>query len=112
MYEYHQEEAIMDSHTKYSIEDDTIDSLSKTLGISKNEILRESLSSFLDKKLKEIKLKIFEIKSKYNVSSTLEFEKLYQKGLLEEKDSWKDFQRLDHLEFKKVQIEKFLKGIN
>jgi len=102
----------MGSHTKYSIEDDKIDSLSKTLGISKNEILREGLSSFLEKKLKEIKLEIFEIKSKYNVNSTLEFEKLYQKGLLEEKDSWKDFQRLDHLEFKKIQIENFLKEIN
>jgi len=93
------------------IEENAIDFLSKNLGISKNEILREGLVAFLEKKLKEIKLETFEIKSKYNVNSISEFDELYRKGFIEEKDSWKDYQKLDHLEFKKEQIEKLLQEI-
>lgn len=54
---------------------------------------------------------MFEIKSKYNVNSISEFDELQRKGFIEEKDSWRDYQKLDHLEFKKEQIEKLLQEI-
>jgi len=37
-----------------------------------------------------------------------ELEELYKKGEIEEKDSWRDYQKLDHLEYKKAEIEKLL----
>jgi len=43
---------------------------------------------------------------KYGVSSVEEFEARYKKGEIEEKDTWQDLQRLDHLEFKKDELEK------
>ncbi len=88
---------------------DMINSISVNMGIPKKDIIKEGIIAFLEKKLKEIKSEIYEISSKYHVNSIREFDELYKKGLIEEKLSWRDYQKLDHLEFKKEQIEKILK---
>lgn len=88
-----------------------IDVISKEFHISRDAVLDEGIRYFLEKKLREIKTEIFRISGKYNISSVKEFDDLYRKGLVEEKDSWEDFQRLDHLEFKKDEIEKLLQGL-
>lgn len=74
-------------------------------------MLREGLKLFLERKLREIKSEIFKIRTKYGVSSVEEFEELYRKGEVEEKDTWQDFQKLDHLEFKKDELEKALRTL-
>lgn len=84
-----------------------IELLSKEFSLSKDEI-KESMLYFLEKKLRAIKAEIFKITGKYKVSSVEEFEDLYKKGSLEEKDSWSEFQKLDHLEFKRDELEKLL----
>ena len=76
-----------------------IEALAEKLNLSKDEMLRDSLKVFLEKKLREIKTEIFKIRMKYGVSSVKEFEDRYKKGEIEEKDTWQDLQRLDHLEF-------------
>ncbi len=85
-----------------------IEELAKKLNLSKEEMLRESLRLFLERKLREIKTEIFKIRTKYGVSSVEEFEERYKKGEIEEKETWQDLQRLDHLEFKKDELEKAL----
>jgi len=55
--------------------------------------------------LREIRTEIFKIRGKYKVSSLKE---LYKKGEIE-KDIWQDLQKLDHLKFKKDELEKLLK---
>lgn len=86
-----------------------LDALAEKLNLSKEEMLRESLKFFLERKLREIKTEIFKIRTKYGVSSVKEFEELYKKGKIEEKDTWQELQRLDHLEFKKDELEKVLR---
>lgn len=86
-----------------------LDALAEKLNLSKEEMLRESLKFFLERKLREIKTEIFKIRTKYGVSSVKEFEELYKKGKIEEKDTWRELQRLDHLEFKKDELEKVLR---
>jgi hypothetical protein len=86
-----------------------IEALAEKLNLSKDEMLRDSLKVFLEKKLREIKTEIFKIRTKYGVSSVEEFEDRYKKGDIEEKDTWQDLQKLDHLEFKKDELEKALK---
>ena len=81
------------------------------LNISKEEMIRESLKVFLEKKLREIKTEMYEIRVKYKVSSVEEFEELYRRGQIEEKDTWQELQRLDHLEFKKDEIEGILRSL-
>lgn len=88
-----------------------IDVISKEFHISGDAVLDEGIRYFLEKKLREIKTEIFRITGKYNISSVKEIDELYRKGLVEEKDSWEDFQRLDHLEFKKDEIKKLLQGL-
>jgi len=85
-----------------------IEALAEKLNLSKDEMLRDSLKVFLEKKLREIKTEIFKIRMKYGVSSVEEFEGRYKKGEIEEKDTWQDLQKLDHLEFKKDELEKAL----
>jgi hypothetical protein len=86
----------------------TLEVLAKEFNLSKDTILKESLQIFLEKKLREIKTEIFKITGKYKISSIEEFEELYKKGKTEEKDSLGDYQKLDHLEFKRDEIEKLL----
>jgi len=88
-----------------------IENVAEKLNISRDEMIRESLRFFLEKKIRELKTEIFKIRSKFNVSSIEEFEEKYKTGEIEEKDSWQEFQQLDHLEFKKDELEKALDTI-
>lgn len=88
-----------------------LDALAEKLNLSKDEMLRESLKTFLERKLREIKTEIFKIRTKYGVSSVEEFEELYKRGKIDEKDTWQELQQLDHLEFKKDEIEKVLRTL-
>lgn len=90
------------------IEVSELEALAEKLNLTKDEMLRESLKYFLEKKLREIKIEMYKIRTKYKVSSVEEFEELYRRGEIEEKDSWQELQRLDHLEFKKDELEKAL----
>jgi hypothetical protein len=47
----------------------------------------------------------------YGVSSIEDFEGKYKSGEIEEKDSWQEFHKLDHLEFKKEELEKALMNL-
>ncbi len=86
-----------------------LDALAEKLNLSKDDMLRESLKTFLERKLREIKTEIFKIRTKYGVSSVEEFEELYKRGKIDEKDTWQELQQLDHLEFRKDEIEKVLR---
>ena len=86
----------------------TLEILAKEFSLSKDAIIKEGLKIFLERKLREIRTEIFRITGKYKVSSVEEFEELYKRGEIEEKDSLDDYQKLDHLEFKKDEIERLL----
>jgi len=88
-----------------------IEALAEKLNLSKDEMLRDSLKVFLERKLREIKVEVFKIRTKYGISNVEEFEERYRKGEIEEKDTWQDLQRLDHLEFKKDELEKTLREL-
>ncbi len=91
-----------------TVTDKTLDLLAKEFSLSRDILIKESLKVFLEKKLREIKTEVFRLTGKYRVLSVKELEELYKKGEIEEKDSWRDYQKLDHLEYKKAEIEKLL----
>jgi len=93
------------------LETKEIEALAEKLNLSKDEMLRDSLKVFLERKLREIKTEVFKIRTKYGISNVEEFEERYKKGEIEEKDTWQDLQRLDHLEFKKDELEKTLREL-
>jgi len=81
----------------------------RELGASREDVLEEGLRAFLEKRLKEMKVEIHEITSEYGVSSVEEFQDLYEEGDVEESESWRDLQRLDHLEYKRDRISQLLR---
>lgn len=89
----------------------TLEILAKEFSLSKDTIVKEGLRIFLERKLREIKTEIFRITGKYKISSIEEFDELYKRGEIEEKDSLSDYQKLDHLEFKRDEIEKLLQTL-
>ena len=91
-----------------TVTDKTLDVLAKEFSLSRDVLIKESLKVFLERKLREIKTEVFRLKGKYRVSSVKELQELDKKEEIEEKDSWRDYQKLDHLEYKKAEIEKLI----
>jgi hypothetical protein len=81
------------------------------LHISEEELLRQGLRRVLEHHLRAVKAEIFEISSRYGVSSVTEMEACYRDGTLEEADSWRDLQRLDHLEYTCERLVKLLEAV-
>jgi len=67
-------------------------------------ILAKGLQAFLERQLRQVEAEILQIAGEYGVSSVEEMEARYREGTLEEADSWRDLQRLDHLEYKRDRL--------
>ncbi|MBU0491231.1 MAG: hypothetical protein KKA73_19870 [Chloroflexi bacterium] len=78
--------------------------VAQELQLSEQDLLKQGIRSLLDRRLREVKTQIFEIQSCYGVSSVQDMETRYREGTLEEADSWRDWQRLDHLEYKRDRL--------
>jgi hypothetical protein len=86
--------------------------MAEELQIPKDDLIRRGVQSYLERQLRMIQAEIFEITSRYNVSSVEVMEERYRNGSLEESDSWKDLQHLDHLEYKRDQLQKYLEMLS
>lgn len=82
--------------------------VAQELHLSQEELLKQATRSLLERQLREVKADIFRITGRYGVSSVEEMEARYRDGTLEEADSWRDLQRLDHLEYKRDRLLKLL----
>jgi len=87
-----------------------LNTVARELHISDEELLRQGLQVFLQHQLRSVKADIFEICSRYGVTRVEEMEARYKSGALEEADSWRDLQRLDHLEHKRDRLASILKN--
>jgi hypothetical protein len=85
--------------------------VAQEMHVSEDDLLRQGLHILLERQLREIKTQIFEIIGRYGVSSAEEMEECYRKGTLEEADSWRDLQRLDHLEYKRDRLLQLLEAV-
>lgn len=88
-----------------------LSTVARELKISEEELVKQGLRSFLESQLREVKAEIFELSGRYGVSSVEEMEARYRDGTLEEADSWRDLQRLDHLEYKQDRLLQLLEVI-
>ena len=82
--------------------------VAQELHLSQEELLKQATRSLLERQLREVKAEIFQITGRYGVSSVEEMEARYRDGTLEEADSWRDLQHLDHLEYKRDRLLKLL----
>ncbi len=74
------------------------------------DLLRQGTRTLLERQLREVKAEIFRITGRYGVVSVKEMEERYRDDTLEEADSWRDLQRLDHLEYKRDRLLELLKA--
>lgn len=85
--------------------------VARELDITEDDVLRQGLRALLERELRAVKAQIFEIRGLYKVSSVKEMEARYRDGTLEEADSWRDLQRLDHLEYKRDRLQSLLETV-
>jgi hypothetical protein len=81
------------------------------LQLSEEDLLREGLRSYLERQLRDVKAEIFQITGRYGVTGIEEMESRYREDRLDEADSWQDYQRLDHLEYKRDQLLRLLESV-
>ena len=81
-----------------------IPKIAPILRITQEELERESLETYLHIRLKRCESELFNFAMKYGVSSIEDFEGEYKRGNIEEKGTWEDFFRLDHLEAERESI--------
>jgi len=86
--------------------------VAKELHLSEEDLLKQGLRTFLERQLREVKAEIFQITGRYGVSGVEEMEARYRDGTLEEADTWRDLQRLDHLEYKRDRLLKLLEALS
>ena len=82
--------------------------IAQELHVPERDVLRQALRALLQQYMREINTQILEITGRYGINSVSEIAARYQAGTLEEADSWRDEQRLDHLEYKRDRLIEFL----
>jgi hypothetical protein len=88
-----------------------IKTAAEELGLSQEELIAQGLRRLLERQIHEVQAQIFQIAGSYGVSGVEEMEARYRQGTLEEATSWRDLQRLDHLEFKQGRLARLLKAL-
>ena len=74
------------------------------LRLSEADLVRQGVRALVERQLLQVQAQVLEINGKYHVSSVAEIEARYQNGTLEESGSWRNYQRLDHLEFERDRL--------
>ncbi|MFH1491498.1 MAG: hypothetical protein ABII06_21525 [Pseudomonadota bacterium] len=86
--------------------------IAQDLGLSEDDLLKQGMRSFLEQQLRKTNADIFEICGRHGVKNVNEMEQRYKDGSLKESDSWPDFQKLDHLEYKRDQLTGLLEAVS
>lgn len=89
-----------------------LSTLAQELHVSEDDLLRQGLRTLLERQLRAIKSEIFAISGSYRISSVEEMESRYRDGSIDEADSWRDFQRLDHLESKRDRLLQLIEALS
>lgn len=85
--------------------------VAQEMRISEDDVVKHGVRALLERQLRQVKAQLFEIAGRYGVSSVEEMETRYREGTLEEADSWRDLQRLDHLEFERDHLLQLLESL-
>lgn len=91
--------------------DTILSTVAQELRISEEDLVKQGVCGVLERRLREVKAEIFAISGRYGVSSVEEMDVRYQSGTLEEAESWRDLQRLDHLEYKRDRLLRLLEAM-
>ena len=90
----------------------TVEAIAEILGLSKEELIKNSVKTYLESELRRLNTEIIVIYNKYGVKSFKELDEKISRGMLSETETFEDFTKLDYLEAKRDKIEEFLKMLS
>jgi hypothetical protein len=76
----------------------TLEKLAKDLRMERDELMRESLKTFLKHRLKVLESELFLLAKRYGVRDVQEFDKMIQEGRFHEQEAFEDYFKFDNLE--------------
>ena len=85
--------------------------VAEELDLTEDSLLQRGLRGVLERRLREVRAEILEIRGRYGVTDVADMESRYRRGTLEEADSWRDLQRLDHIEYKRDRLLALLQSL-
>lgn len=88
-----------------------IDKVAKEFHMKPKELMKESLKTYLEKRLSKVEADIFLLAKKYGVKNVFELDSKVKKGFLSEKEAYEDYFNLDNLETERDKIKKFLEKL-
>lgn len=88
-----------------------IDMIAKEFHLNPDELLRESMRTYLHQKLAKIEADIFLIAKKYGVKDVFELDSKAKEGFISEEDAYDDYFVLDNLEAEREKGKKLLEKV-
>jgi hypothetical protein len=88
-----------------------IDLVAEELHMKPEELMKESLKTYLEKRLSKIEADIFVLAKKHGVKDVFEFDLKVKEGFINEDKGYEDFFIFDNLEAEREKIKKFLERL-
>jgi len=88
-----------------------IDVVAKELHMKPGELLKESLKTYLEKRLSKVEADIFLLTKKYGVKDVFEFDSKVKKGFISEGAAYDDYFTFDNLEAEREKIKAILEKL-
>jgi len=88
-----------------------IDAVAKEFNMKPKELLKESLKTYLEKRLSKVEADIFLLVKKYGVKDVFELDSKVKEGIVSEREAYDDYFVLDNLEAEREKIKKFLEKL-
>jgi hypothetical protein len=85
-----------------------IDTIAKEFHMKPKELMKESLKTYLDKRLSKIESELFIVARKYGVTDIFHLDEKIRSGLISEGQAYDDYFLLDNLEAEREKIKGFL----
>jgi hypothetical protein len=88
-----------------------LDMVAKELHMKPKELMKESLKTYLEKRLSKIEADIFLIAKKYGVKDVFDLDVKVKEGVVSERDAYEDYFVYDNLEAEREKIKTFLEKL-
>ncbi len=85
--------------------------VAQELQLSEADLVRHGVRALVERQLLQVNAQVLEITGRYRIASVAEMDARYQQGTLEESGSWRDYQRLDHLEFERDRLRELFEAL-
>lgn len=83
-----------------------IEATAQKLHMKPDDLMRESLKTYIEHKIAALEVEIFTIARKYGIKDVFELDKKIQEGFVSEHEAYDDYFRLDHLESERQTLKK------